>query len=82
MSCFNVYTFLGDSMIKNILKNIRMQEYMLDKKSFSRVLDVPELQYGRYENYYNLPSLETALKISAKLNRTVNEIWFFEEQVQ
>lgn len=67
-------------MVKNILKQLRMKEHMLNKKEFAEYLGVPELQYGRYENSYNQPSLEMALKISKKLNKTVNQIWFIEDE--
>ncbi len=63
-------------MIKNKLKAIRMGEFFLSKRDFSKFLDIAEQQYLRYENGQANPSLEIAIKISIKLNRTVNDIWY------
>lgn len=63
-------------MIKNKLKAIRMGEFFLSKRDFSKLLDIAEQQYLRYENGQANPSLEIAIKISIKLNRTVNDIWY------
>ncbi len=62
-------------MIKNSLKEIRMQEYMLNKRDFSKKLNIAEQQYLRYESLKSTPSLEIALRISKELDKTVNEIW-------
>lgn len=67
-------------MIKNNLKSIRMQEYMQNKREFSKTIGIAEQQYLRYENALTLPSLEISLKISYKLNKTVNEIWYIENE--
>lgn len=67
-------------MIKNNLKKIRMAEFMATKREFSNFLQICEQQYLRYENNLANPSLETALEISQKLDRSVNEIWFNAEQ--
>lgn len=66
-------------MIKNSLKEIRMQEYMLNKRDFSKKLNIAEQQYLRYENLISTPSLEIALRISKELNKTVNEIWHLDD---
>lgn len=65
-------------MIKNNLKSIRMQEYMQNKREFAKTIGIAEQQYLRYENALTHPSLEISLKISYKLNKTVNEIWYIE----
>lgn len=67
-------------MIKNNLKSIRMQEHMQNKREFAKNIGIAEQQYLRYENAVTLPSLEIALKISNKLNKTVNEIWYIENE--
>lgn len=61
--------------MKNNLKEIRMREYMMTKREFSRLLNIVEQQYLRYENGLSTPSLEIALRIALTLNKTVNEIW-------
>ena len=64
--------------VQNKLKTIRMSEFFLNKREFAKVLDISENQYIRYENNKNSPSLEICLKISDKLNRTVNDIWYID----
>lgn len=63
-------------MLKNDLKKIRMKEYLMNIKEFSNFLEIDEKQYGRYERSLSSPSLEVAIKISQKLKKTVNEIWY------
>jgi len=64
-------------MIANKLKKIRMGEHEMSKRDFANFLEigVTEMQYSRYEKATQQPPLETALKISNKLRKTVNEIW-------
>jgi len=57
-----------------------MKDFMKNKKEFAEYLDIPELQYGRYENSKNQPSLAMALKMSEKIKKTVNQIWFIEKE--
>jgi DNA-binding XRE family transcriptional regulator len=64
-------------MVKNRLKEIRMREYMMNKTQFADMLDINYKQYIKYE-IDTVPSLEIALKISDKLNRSVNEIFYLE----
>lgn len=59
----------------NQLKEIRMKEYMMTKKAFSELLNINEKQYFRYEKGDSVPSIQVALKISNKLNRSINDIW-------
>jgi DNA-binding XRE family transcriptional regulator len=62
-------------MIKNNLKEIRMKEYMLNKKEFAKMLDIAEQQYLRYENGITAPSLEVCLKIAKALSKKMDDIW-------
>lgn len=66
-------------MINNNLKTIRMGEFFLSKRDFSKMLDIAEQQYLRYESGQSNPSLEIAIKISIKLNRHVDDIWYIEK---
>lgn len=69
----------GKIMIKNNLKKIRMQEYMMNKREFANILDIAEQQYSRYENGQTIPSLEIALKISDSIRKNINDIWFLND---
>lgn len=68
---------IGDRiMLNNNLKIIRMREYLMNKREFSKMLDIAEQQYSRYENGQSIPSLEIAIKISNSLQKNINDIWF------
>ena len=62
-------------MLTNVLKDIRMREFAMDKKTFCSMLGVNPTAYGRYEAGQAQPSLEAAIKISLKLNRNILDIW-------
>lgn len=62
-------------MVTNILKEIRMQQYMMNKRKFCELIGVSEQQYARYENSIYQPSLEVVLRISKALEKNVNDIW-------
>ena len=71
---------IGDRiMLNNNLKIIRMREYLMNKREFSKMLDVAEQQYSRYENGQSVPSLEIAIKISNSLQKNINDIWFISD---
>jgi len=55
-----------------------MKEYMMNKTQFADMLKINYKQYVKYE-IYTVPNLEIALKISKKLNRPVNEIFYLDE---
>lgn len=63
--------------VKNRLKEIRMREYMMNMTQFAEMLDINYKQYVKYEKD-TVPYLEVALKISKKLNKTVNEIFYLD----
>jgi len=67
-------------MLNCKLKNIRMQEFMLNCKEFVEYLDISKSQYHKYEKMINQPVLETALKIAKTLNRSVHDIWNISEE--
>lgn len=66
-------------MLKNNLKTIRMGEFYLTKREFSKKLDIAEQQYLRYESGQSNPSLEIAIKISTKLQRHIEDIWYIDK---
>ena len=61
-------------MVENRLKEIRMKEYMMSQTEFSAMLNIEYPQYNRYEKGVT-PALETALKISTRLNKPIEEIF-------
>jgi putative transcriptional regulator len=65
-------------MVRNRLLQIRLSLGYKFQKDFAEYLDIPQYQYNRYENNENQPSLETALKISIRLNMDLREILYLE----
>ncbi|WP_309225229.1 helix-turn-helix domain-containing protein [Paenibacillus sp. JMULE4] len=61
--------------MKNNLKDIRF-EHRMNQIEFAEFLGLPQQQYNRYENQRTQPSLELALKISGKVNRPVNDLFY------
>ncbi|OLS02868.1 helix-turn-helix transcriptional regulator [Tissierella creatinophila] len=64
-------------MVKNRLKEIRMKEYMSTQGEFAKILELNYRQYNRYENG-TVPNLETALHISKKLNKNLEEVFYLD----
>lgn len=73
-----VKIYIGDDMVKNKLKEIRMREYIMDTKEFSELINVKLKRYYEYEKGDSYPTLRKALEISIKLNKNVNDIWYLE----
>lgn len=65
--------------VKNKLKEIRMKEYLMNQSEFAKHLEVPITTYSQWERATSNPTLETAFKIAIKLNRTIHDIWSYEE---
>lgn len=65
-------------MIKNQLKEIRMKEFMMDPGEFTNYIGTDIKNYSNWENNRSRPKLELAIMIAQKLNRNVEDIWFFE----
>jgi DNA-binding XRE family transcriptional regulator len=61
-------------MFKNKLKSYRYKQEM-NQVEFAAFLGVSQSHYNRWENQKLQPTLEMALRISAKLNCTVNELF-------
>lgn len=64
--------------VANNLKNLR-HDYRMNQKEFADFLAISAFSYNRYEKGTRQPSLEVALQISEKVNRSVNEIFFLTE---
>ncbi|WP_154826387.1 helix-turn-helix transcriptional regulator [Clostridium butyricum] len=65
-------------MVENKLKEIRMKEYMMSPGEFAKMIGMSIKTYSGWENGHSKPTLEKALEISKKLNRSVNEIWYLD----
>ena len=63
-------------MLKNKLKSFR-HKHEMNQTEFATYLGMTIGQYNQYETHRRQPTLETAWRISKKLNVTINEL--FEE---
>jgi DNA-binding XRE family transcriptional regulator len=50
----------------------------MEPNEFAKLIGVNIKSYYSYEKDLSRPTLEVALEIAKKLNRTVNEIWYLE----
>ena len=64
--------------VKNKLKEIRMREYMLSSQDFAEKLGVARSTYSQWEKGTNNPTLEKSFDIAIKLNKKLEDIWYFE----
>ncbi|HIG0358260.1 helix-turn-helix domain-containing protein [Clostridium botulinum] len=65
-------------IVRNNLKKIRMQEFMMAPGEFAKFLDIDIKTYSNWERERSKPPLDRALRISEKLKRDVREIWYLE----
>lgn len=65
--------------IKNRLKSFR-HKYEMNSKEFATFIGINSDQYSRYENNRRQPTLEIAVRISEKLNVTVNDIFYLTDE--
>ena len=65
-------------MIRNRLKEIRMREYMMAQVEFAKFIGRDIKNYSNWEGNRSRPKLELAMIIAKKLNRKVEDIWYFE----
>ena len=68
-------------MLKNRLYEIRTNEFLATKRRFCQYIKVSEQQYSRYEGSRANPSLDVAMRVASNLRRTVEDIWYFDEEV-
>ncbi len=65
---------------KNRLRKIR-HEMMIDKQNeMADLLGIQQQQYNRYEKQSVQPSLEVALRMAKKPKRSVDDIFYLEEE--
>ena len=65
--------------VRNSLKEIRMTKYMMDQKSFAKMIGISNTTYNNLETNRVVGNIETALKIAKALNLPVEEIWILED---
>ncbi len=64
--------------VNNKLKEIRMREYMMTPGEMAKFLDTTIKNYNNWESNRSRPKLELAMEIARKLNRKIEDIWYFE----
>jgi DNA-binding XRE family transcriptional regulator len=62
--------------VYNRLKEIRMKEYMMSMSEFASLLGEKLSTYSKWENGDSNPTLEKAIDISKKINKTIEQIWY------
>lgn len=65
--------------VRNRLKQIRHELQIDHQLEMAAHLGLSQQQYNRYERQAVQPTLETAIKIAIKLNRSVEEIFFIDD---
>lgn len=68
--------FLG---VKNRLLDIRLNKGYKTQKEFAEYLGIRRVQYNKYENNKEQPTIEVLYKISLKLNMKMEDIIYLEE---
>lgn len=66
-------------MVRNRLKEIRMKNYMMNSREFSKMLGIGASTYSQIETQKQQGNIETILKISKSLNLKVEDIWYLED---
>ncbi|ACA54220.1 helix-turn-helix transcriptional regulator [Clostridium botulinum] len=65
--------------IKNKLLDIRLSMGYKTQKEFAEFLGIRRVQYNKYENNKEQPTLEALYKISLKLNIKMENIIYLDE---
>jgi len=55
-----------------------MKEYIMDPGEFAEFIGIDIKNYSNWEHNRSRPKLELAIIIAKKLNRKVEDIWYFE----
>lgn len=69
---------MRERILKNRLKEIRMREFMMAPGEFAKKIGTDIKNYNNWESSRSKPRLEIALQVAEKLNRKVEDIWYFE----
>ena len=73
--------FMREIIVKNRLKSYR-HRLELNQTEMANYLGINRDQYNRYERNQRQPTLAVALKISAKLGVTVDEIFYIADEAE
>lgn len=65
--------------MKNKLLEIRLKKGFKTQKEFAEFLGIRRVQYNKYENNKEQPTLEVLYKISLKLNIPMEDIIYLDE---
>lgn len=65
-------------MANNKLREIRMKEFMMEPQDFAKHLGINNKTYYSWEKGTAGPSLDKALEIAKKLNKSVEDIWYLD----
>lgn len=65
--------------VRNRLREIRHEMKIDTQIEMSRLLELKQQQYNRYEREQIQPEFETGLRIAKKLNKPVEDIFYLEE---
>lgn len=65
--------------MKNRLLEIRLRLGYKKQKDFAEFLEIRRVQYNKYENNKEQPTLEALCKISLKLNIKMEDIIYLDE---
>ncbi|ADK13154.1 MULTISPECIES: helix-turn-helix transcriptional regulator [Clostridium] len=66
-------------MVKNRLLEIRLKLGYKKQKDFAEFLGIKRVQYNKYENNKEQPTLETLYKISLKLGIKMEDIIYLDK---
>lgn len=64
--------------LKNNFKKIRMTEFMMSSTEFAKMLGISNSSYSNWELNISKPTLDKAIEVAQKLNKTIEEIWYLE----
>ena len=56
-----------------------MREHCMNQKEFSDLINVDNKTYSNWEKGISKPTLEKALEVAEKLNKSVQEIWYLDK---
>lgn len=65
--------------MKNKLLEIRLSNGFKTQKEFAEFLGIKRVQYNKYENNKEQPTVEVLYKIASKLNIKMEDIIYLEE---
>lgn len=66
--------------IRNKLLEIRLKLGYKKQRDFAEYLDLNRTQYNKYENNMQQPSIEIFYKIAKKLEITIDQLVYFQEE--